>query len=50
MNCLSNFKQLNIFEQFDVLNHLRKKQPTGFLDLLKNNFDINSFVPNSFTK
>lgn len=49
MNCLSNFKQLNIFEQFTELSNFRKKQPTGFLNLLQSSFDINSFTPKSFT-
>lgn len=49
MNCLSNFKQLNIFEQFTELSNFRKKQPIGFLNLLQSSFDINSFIPKSFT-
>lgn len=50
MFCLNKNKQLNIFEQVSELNDLITKQPTGFLDLLRNNFDLNTFIPESFSK
>ncbi|MBU3177674.1 hypothetical protein KPL47_15185 [Clostridium estertheticum] len=50
MFCINNLKQLNIFEQIAELNGLRKKQPVGFIKLLGDNFDIESFIPESFTK
>ncbi len=48
MFCLNKSKQLNIFEQVSELNHLATKQPVGFIKLLNDNFDINSFIPSSF--
>jgi hypothetical protein len=50
MFCIDKLKQLNIFEQITELNELRKKQPVGFIKLLGDNFNINSFIPDSFTQ
>ena len=50
MFCINKLKQLNILEQIAELNGLRKKQPVGFIKLLGDNFDIESFIPESFTK
>ena len=49
MFSLSKIKQLNLFEQISELNHLSSKQPVGFLKLLSENFDLESFVPESFS-
>jgi hypothetical protein len=45
------FKPLGfyIFEQITELSDLRKKQLVGFIKLLSDNFDIKSFIPESFT-
>lgn len=48
MFCLNKIKQLNIFEQRSELEHMIIKQPVGFVKLLAENFDINTFIPNSF--
>ncbi len=48
MFCLNKTKQLNIFEQVSELKHMTSKQPVGFIKLLSDNFDINTFIPNSF--
>lgn len=48
MFCLNKSKQINIFEQISELKHMTTKQPVGFLKLLTDNFDINTFIPNSF--
>jgi hypothetical protein len=48
MFCLNKIKQLNIFEQEFELKHMITKQPVGFINLLADNFDINTFIPNSF--
>ncbi len=50
MFCINKTKQLNIFEQLIELKELRKKQPVGFIKLLADNFDIQSFIPESFTQ
>ena len=50
MNCLSKFKQFNIYDQFKELKSLAKSKPTGFITLLKSNFDIKTFIPASFTQ
>ena len=49
MFSLSKIKQLNLFEQTSELNHLSAKQPIGFLNLLSDNFDLESFIPESFS-
>lgn len=49
MFCLNQIKQLNLFDQVSELNHLSTKQPVAFLDLLSNNFDLESFIPKSFS-
>ena len=49
MFSLSKIKQLNLFEQISELNHLSAKQPIGFLNLLSDNFDLESFIPESFS-
>lgn len=48
MFCLNKSKQVNIFEQVSELKHMTTKQPVGFIKLLTDNFDINTFIPNSF--
>src|SRR3712207_2616864 len=48
MFCLNKIKQLNIFEQVSELKYMTTKQPVGFIELLAHNFDINTFIPNSF--
>ncbi|PWL52448.1 MAG: hypothetical protein DBY38_10980 [Clostridium cadaveris] len=48
MFCLNKFKQLNIFEQESELKHMITNQPVGFIKLLAKNFDITTFIPNSF--
>lgn len=49
MFSLSKIKQLNLFERISELNHLSAKQPIGFLNLLSDNLDLESFVPNVIT-
>lgn len=49
MFSLSKIKQLNLFEQISELNHLSTKQPVGFLNLLSDNFDLEGFIPKSFS-
>ena len=48
MFCVNKTKQLNIFEQKSELEHMITKQPVGFIKLLAENFDITTFIPNSF--
>lgn len=48
MFCLNKIKQLNIFEQVSELKYMTTKQPVRFIKLLADNFDINTFIPNSF--
>ena len=48
MFCLSESKQLNFFDQISELNNLSFQKPVKFLKLLKDNFDINTFIPTSF--
>lgn len=48
MFCLNKSKQLNIFEQVSELNSMITKQPIGFLNLLADNFDLDTFIPKSF--
>ena len=50
MISMSKSKQLNLFDEFLELNYLSKKQPTGFLNLLLENFDLQSFISQSFTE
>jgi hypothetical protein len=50
MFSINKLKQLNMFEQIAELSNLKKKQPTGFIKLLSENFDIQSFIPESFTQ
>lgn len=49
MFSLSKFKQLNLFDQFNSLNVLSYEKPEVFLNLLNDNFDLESFIPDSFT-
>lgn len=49
MFCLNQIKQLNLFDQVSELNHLQSKHPVAFLDLLSNTFDLESFIPESFS-
>lgn len=48
MFCISKIKQLNFFEQVSEFKNMVTKQPVGFIKLLADNFDINTFIPNSF--
>ena len=48
MFSLNKIKQLNLFDQVSELNYLSTKQPVGFLNLLSDNFDLESFIPESF--
>lgn len=50
MFCTNKLKQLSIFEQITELSHLKKKQPIGLIKLLSENFDIQFFIPESFTQ
>lgn len=50
MFCLSNFKQLSFLDQLSELNNLSFQKPVKFLELLKNHFDLTSFIPESFSK
>lgn len=50
MFSITKIKQLNIFEQVTEFNDLIKKQPICFLNLLSDNFDINTFIPESFSQ
>lgn len=47
---IAKTKQLNFLEQISELKDFASNQPVGFLNLLTNNFDIQSFIPSSFTK
>lgn len=48
MFCINKIKQLNFFEQISEFKNTVTKQPVGFVKLLADNFDINTFIPNSF--
>lgn len=48
MFCLSNFKQLNFLDQISELNNLSFQKPVKFIELLKNHFDLNAFILESF--
>ncbi len=48
MFCLSDFKQLNLFDQVSELNNLTFQEPLKFLELLKLHFDLSTFIPKSF--
>lgn len=50
MFCLNKNKQLNFFQQVSDLKAFASKQPVGFITLLSDNFDIESFIPTSFTE
>lgn len=50
MFCLSDFKQLDFSHQLSELNTVSYQQPIKFLKLLEENFDINTFIPESFFK
>ena len=50
MISMSKSKQLNLFDEVLELNYLSEKQPTGFLNLISANFDLESFIPQSFTE
>ena len=49
MFCLSNFKQLSFIDQVSELNNLSFQKPVKFLELLKNHFDLSTFIPESFS-
>ncbi|MGL5245050.1 MAG: transposase [Sarcina sp.] len=48
MFCLNQIKQLNLFDQVSELKYLSTNEPTTFLDLLSNKFDLESFIPKTF--
>jgi hypothetical protein len=48
MFCLSDFKQLNFYNQISEIQNLSYQKPVRFLKLLKENFDINTFISKSF--
>lgn len=48
MFCLDTFKQLTFFDQVSELNQLSFEKPVKFLQLLKEHFDITTFIPDSF--
>ncbi|UZW14823.1 transposase [Clostridium pasteurianum] len=50
MFCITKIEQLTIFEQVSELNHMASNQPVGFIKLLSQNFDIATFIPESFTQ
>ena len=50
MFCLSDYKQLSFIDQVSELKNLSFQQPLKFLKLLKDNFDLNSFIPETFTR
>lgn len=50
MFCINKIKQLTIFEQVSELNHMASSQPEGLIKLLSQNFDIATFIPESFTQ
>jgi len=50
MFCLSDFKQLNFFDQVSELNTLSFQKPVKFVELLKEHFDLKAFIPESFSK
>ena len=50
MFCLSDYKQLTFFDQVSEIKNLSFQQPLKFLKLLKDNFDLNTFIPDSFSK
>jgi len=50
MFCLSNYKQLTFTDQVSELKNLSFQQPVKFLQLLKDNFDLNPFIPETFTR
>lgn len=49
MFCLSDYKQLSFIEQVSELKSLSFQQPVKFLRLLKDNFDLTPFIPETFT-
>lgn len=48
MFCLNTFKQLTFFDQVSELNQLSFEKPVKFLQLLKEHFDLITFIPESF--
>ena len=49
MFCLSEFEQLSFPNQVSALNNLSFQKPVKFIELLKEHFDIVTFIPDSFT-
>jgi len=49
MFCHSTFKQLRFDEQLSELNAFVSDKPLEIMELLKNHFDLNKFIPNSFS-
>ncbi len=49
MISMSESKQLHLFDKVLELNYLSEKQPTVFLRLLSENFNLQSFITQSFT-
>lgn len=48
MFCITDFKQINLEEQISSLNSLISSEPIKILELFKEHFDINKFIPISF--
>jgi len=48
MFCLTNFEELSFVDQISDLNALLQKEPVKILELLQENFDISTFIPDSF--
>lgn len=48
MFCLDTIKQLTFLDQVSELNQLSFEKPVKFLQLLKEHFDIATFIPESF--
>lgn len=46
--CLNSYKQLTFFDQVSELNQLSYEKPVKFLKLLRENFDLITFIPESF--
>lgn len=48
MNCLNNYSQISIFDQYHNLATDSYENPSNFFKLLKKHFDIDVFIPDSF--
>lgn len=50
MNCLNNYTQTSIFDQYHNLVIDSYENPSNFFELLKKHFDLSVFIPDSFRK